>query len=94
MVTTIVKPTRDCNLGCKYCYTEIRDTGERISPETILAFFKKIKKYETKDAKGKSSTHIIWHGGEPLLMGLDFYKKVVEMQTRLSTPDFCYVNSV
>jgi uncharacterized protein len=34
----------------------------------------------------------IWHGGEPLLAGLDFYKKVIELQ--LKQPDIKFINKL
>jgi uncharacterized protein len=38
-------------------------------------------------------TRIIWHGGEPLLMGIDFFRAAVEVQRELG-PDFPFENSI
>jgi uncharacterized protein len=103
MVTTIIKPTRDCNLGCKYCYTEVRDTGEKTSLETITVFLEKLKKWELdnikipKGAKPEEYsvyTNLIWHGGEPLLMGQEFYENIVLIQKEMETPNFKFDNSM
>ncbi len=37
-------------------------------------------------ALGLNSPSFAWQGGEPMLMGLDFYKKVVELQKKYSQP--------
>ena len=93
MVTTILKATRDCNLACKYCYTEIRDTNEKIKISTLEKFFSDLKIYEFENSKDKNiTTEIIWHGGEPLLMGIEFYKKAIEIQKSLETENFHYSN--
>lgn len=75
--TPIVKPVNGlCNLSCSYCYTsglkKVVDK-HRMHPETlrsVIDFFC----YDQNDVE------FIWHGGEPLLAGLDFYRKVVEFQ--------------
>ena len=35
-----------------------------------------------------------WQGGEPTLMGLDFYKKVIELQNKYSKPGQEITNSL
>jgi len=74
-VTFIVEATTNCNLNCSYCYVSDKTSAlmnERILEEVIRTAF---------EHNGKERiTKFIWHGGEPLLAGLDFYKKVVEIQ--------------
>lgn len=71
--TVIVKTTKSCNLRCKYCYTNFdqrkmdSQTLENIT-KNFLAAFKRVT--------------FIWHGGEPLLNGLDFYRKALELQNK------------
>jgi uncharacterized protein len=36
---------------------------------------------------GFDAVHFCWHGGEPLLMGLDFYKEVVRVQNIITSRD-------
>lgn len=93
MLTTIVKPTRDCNLACKYCYTEVRETGERMGLDVLVNFLDKAKQWEGERNPPSTSTHIIWHGGEPLLMGIGFFEQVVQLQAERSE-GFAYHNSV
>jgi uncharacterized protein len=39
-------------------------------------------------------THFIWHGGEPLLMGRDFFKKAMWLQERYRGPNQYVTNAV
>ncbi|WP_338452693.1 anaerobic sulfatase maturase [Niallia oryzisoli] len=72
-----------CNLDCHYCfYTEkeslfVPKSTFRMSEETLEHF---IKSYiQAQDAE---EIPFVWQGGEPALMGLNFYKKVVELQRK------------
>jgi uncharacterized protein len=87
MYTIIAKVTHECNLQCKYCYvSDDAETG-RMDDETLQALLHKAAKLNTE---GKTS--FIWHGGEPLLMGIDFYKKIVEIQKTI--PNHVFHNSI
>lgn len=77
----MVKPVGSlCNLGCTYCYyldkAEIYSGHEpRMSLEQLHIYVKTfIESCEVPQVTFN------WHGGEPLLAGLDFYKKAVEYQ--------------
>ena len=79
VTTPIVKPVNGlCNLSCLYCYTsELKEyvAKHRMQPEILKAvidFF----------CCDQDNVEFIWHGGEPLLAGLEFYRKVVELQYR------------
>ncbi|MDR2916777.1 MAG: anaerobic sulfatase maturase [Tannerella sp.] len=81
---TMIKATGPvCNLNCGYCYYLSKeqllstDSHWRISDETLERF---IKQYiEQQNAR---TVVFSWQGGEPSLLGLDFYKKVVELQKK------------
>lgn len=71
-----------CNLGCAYCY--YLDKGEiyggrepRMSEDVLEAVTKAYI-----EANDVPEVQFIWHGGEPLVLGLDFYKKAVEFQKK------------
>ena len=71
-----------CNLDCQYCYyldkTEIyggrepRMTGEML--ETVIR--------EYIAANDVPEVTFNWHGGEPLILGLDFYRKAIELEKK------------
>ena len=70
-----------CNLGCSYCY--YLDKGRLYGKQSSLPLDlleKVIKEYiEIND---NDQIVFDWHGGEPLLLGLDYFKKIVELQRK------------
>lgn len=78
----MVKPVGSlCNLDCTYCYylhkSDLLANGQagEIS-DTLLERF--VRQYITEqDAETISFS---WHGGEPTLLGLDFFRRVVQLQ--------------
>ena len=82
--TLLVKSTgSDCNLDCKYCFykhrsPEIGQGRQRMSDEVLERLIKDYLELRL------DVSSFIWQGGEPTLMGLDFYEKVVELQDRYS----------
>lgn len=79
----MIKPAGSlCNLDCSYCYyldkSEIY--GGREPRMTYDMLEKCIKEYI--DANEVPEVTFNWHGGEPLVLGLDFYKKAVELERK------------
>ena len=72
-ITLLLKPTEECNIRCKYCYHA--DTNYIKGRMSIEMFEEIIRKLSA------SYDHITltFHGGEPLLMGYDFYVKAFEI---------------
>lgn len=76
----MVKPAgARCNLDCGYCYYS--DKGARYSGRMSEALLERcLRDYlETTQVPEPS---VCWHGGEPLLAGIDFYRKVLEIERR------------
>ncbi len=83
----LIKPaSADCNLRCEYCfyldhaalYPETR--RHRMSDEVLEAT---VRSYMETDQPAYSFG---WQGGEPTLMGVDFFKRAVELQKRYGRP--------
>lgn len=72
-----------CNLDCRYCfYTEKKSLFEekkdfRMSDEILEAF---IHKYIS--SQDIPEIQFVWQGGEPTLVGLDFFRKVISLQKK------------
>lgn len=71
-----------CNLNCSYCYY----LGKKgLYPETEQYFMSDIilKKYIIQHIQASTEKLISfsWHGGEPLLAGIDFYRKALRLQS-------------
>ncbi|MFC2133247.1 anaerobic sulfatase-maturation protein [Bacteroidota bacterium] len=78
----MVKPTGSvCNLDCQYCFYLEKEKlypGKKnwAMPEETLKQF--IREYiESQDVP---TINFTWQGGEPTLLGVDYFKKVVEIQ--------------
>lgn len=77
----MIKPAgSSCNLGCSYCYyldkAEIYGRHEQVmSPETMeLVIRSYMETCQTPEVTFN------WHGGEPLLLGKDFFRKVLDLE--------------
>ncbi len=70
-----------CNLDCKYCYYLEKEklfpagSSFRMSPEVLEAY---VRDYIA--AQPVAEVHFAWQGGEPTLLGLDFFREVVRLQ--------------
>lgn len=73
----ILKPTVLCNCSCKYCITPTDIPRNRVKIGVIERLCEKLSRSKIYD-----SFTFIWHGGEPLLMGIDFYKQVLGVQRK------------
>lgn len=70
-----------CNLRCAYCfyleksrlYADRRDY--RMSDEVLKTF---IRSYV--EAQPTSDVEFVWQGGEPTLLGVDFFRRVIQLQ--------------
>jgi radical SAM protein with 4Fe4S-binding SPASM domain len=71
--TVIIKPTKFCNASCTYCSAPPEVNGApKWSQDEFRGYFDKLHPYLTPNAV------LLWHGGEPMLMGTDFYWKAWE----------------
>jgi uncharacterized protein len=81
----MAKPTgASCNLDCAYCFFLAKQSlypgsNFRMSDEVMESYVR-----QTIEAHSTPEVTIAWQGGEPTLMGLDFYRRAVETAKRLS----------
>lgn len=72
-----------CNLACKYCYylekNKLYPTAQRhlMSNEMLEQFTR-----EYIEAQTMNQVLFTWHGGEPLLRSIDFYRKALSLQQK------------
>lgn len=94
-LSLLVKPTgAACNLKCEYCFYLERpelhpaEGRTRMSDEVVEALIRNFMAIE-------QPVHAFcWQGGEPTLMGLPFFERVVELQQRYGRPGALVANSV
>lgn len=77
MQTIILEPVGSaCNLRCSYCYQDpVREKKKLMSREILEKIF-------SDSALLNRRMKIIWHGGEPLLAGLEFFKESLRAQEK------------
>lgn len=80
--TLIMKPVGvSCNLMCGYCYNNPqRTTVQRITRMSQEVLNRVVEEFAQLDIQ---QILFIWHGGEPLLAGLEFYQDVLYAQQLL-----------
>jgi uncharacterized protein len=84
----LAKPTGPiCNLDCEYCFflsKEMLYPGDRfrMADELLETYLRQLlESHLTPDVT------IAWQGGEPTMMGLDFFRRSVELVDELKQPD-------
>jgi uncharacterized protein len=84
-----------CNLACRYCYyldkAELHPSGgvPRMAADRLESYL--VQHLEASDGP---VTRFSWHGGEPTILGLDYFRKIVEIQRRHRPPGRRIVNGI
>ena len=74
-----------CNLNCRYCFYLEKEnlypaTSSWAMPDDLLESF--IPQYI--EAQEASTISFAWQGGEPTLLGVDYFRKIIELEKRYS----------
>jgi serine-type anaerobic sulfatase-maturating enzyme len=91
-----VKPAgAACNLACSYCYYLVRaESGPGAGPARMPADL--LEEYITQHIAA-STDEIIrfsWHGGEPTILGVDYFRAAVDIQRRQCPPGRTIANGI
>jgi uncharacterized protein len=84
----LAKPTGAiCNLDCKYCFflsKEMLYPGSRfrMADELLETYIRQLV-----ESHSLPEVTVAWQGGEPTLMGLDFFRRSVEYTQKYKRPD-------
>ncbi len=78
-----------CNLGCRYCfylrkedlYAGERGPARRMSDAVLESY---VRQY--LESQQVPEVHFAWQGGEPTLLGVDFFRRAVELQKQYRRP--------
>jgi len=75
-----------CNLGCQYCFFLSKENlyeGEShlMDEATLETYIKQLM-----ESSPGPQVDVAWQGGEPMLRGLDFYKRSVELANQYCKP--------
>ncbi|HMQ68774.1 MAG TPA: anaerobic sulfatase maturase [Ignavibacteria bacterium] len=76
-----------CNIDCKYCY--YIDKGDLSNgPGTGKMSDEILERYIKKYIEGNTADEVVfsWQGGEPTMLGLEYFKKIVELEKKYAKP--------
>ena len=94
-IHVLAKPTGAiCNLACSYCFfldKELLYPGSpfRMSDEMLERYIRQLIA-----AHRTSEVTVAWQGGEPTLMGVDFYRKAIAYQEKYRRPGMTFENTM
>lgn len=89
-ISPIIKVTNRCNLNCDYCINSNNSNKADIKEKTLKNCIDKLICFNGKE----KATKFIWHGGESLILGLNFFKQIVELQKPLTNLSYKIINNV
>ena len=83
-----------CNLNCAYCYYLAKKdlypgSDFRMNDEVLESF---VQQYI--ESQRVPEVTFGWQGGEPMLMGLDFFRRAIELQAKYRRPGTRIVNTL
>jgi uncharacterized protein len=91
----MVKPRGSiCNLDCHYCFYLKK---EKLYPGANFRMSEALLEDYTRqyiEAQNVPEVTFAWQGGEPTLMGLDFFRKAVELQEKYRRPGMKISNAL
>ena len=91
----LAKPTGAvCNLDCAYCFfldKEVFYPGSkfRMSEPVLEQYIRQLIESHQTD-----SVNIAWQGGEPTLMGLDFYRRAMDLVEKYRRPGMTFLHTM
>ena len=83
-----------CNLDCKYCYFLKKEV---LYPGVELRMNDNVLESYTRqyiEAQRVPEVTFAWQGGEPTLMGLEFFERTVEFQNKYREPGMKVINTL
>ena len=75
-ICLVVKPTNRCNGDCHYCSSYSINAPSDMNEDILEKMYDELFDYAR--AANVENITMLWHGGEPLLMGKKFYRKAWE----------------
>ena len=94
-LSLLIKPASgNCNLRCSYCFYHDEMGSRKVANRGMM----NLETIETIIAKALGETEEVcsigFQGGEPTLIGLDFYKEVIELEKKYNINKVRIVNTL
>jgi uncharacterized protein len=94
-IHVLAKPTGAvCNLQCSYCFFLNKErlypgSRFRMSDEVLETYI-----HQIIESHQSQRVTVSWQGGEPTLMGIDFFKKAIAFQEKYQKPGMIFENTL
>lgn len=90
----LIKPaSADCNQDCTYCF--YLDRSKPYSRQRHRMSLRVLKRLVSGYLKTRQPQYVFtWQGGEPTLMGIDFFKQAVKLQQEYAPPGSIVANGL
>ena len=94
-IHVLAKPTGStCNLNCAYCFYLKKEglypaSRFRMSDEVLESYISQLIESHRTD-----TVIVAWQGGEPTLMGVDFYRRAIALQEKHRRPGMTFENTL
>jgi uncharacterized protein len=94
-IHVLAKPTGAvCNLQCSYCFFLNKErlypgSRFRMSNEVLETYIRQLI-----ESHQSQRVTVSWQGGEPTLMGIDFFKKAIAFQEKYRKPGMIFENTL
>jgi uncharacterized protein len=86
----VVQATPFCNIDCAYCYLPNRSSKARMSEATLERLFESV--FSGPFVSDRLT--VLWHAGEPLVAGIDYYRRAFALIERLNRTDVGVTHSI
>ena len=94
-IHVLAKPTgATCNLKCAYCFFLNKErlypgSHFRMSDEMLENYISQLI-----ESHRSNKVTVAWQGGEPTLMGVEFYRRAIELQEKYRKPGMTFENTM
>ena len=84
-----------CNMDCSYCYyVRKQDLYQKGAPQSMPDDILEAYIVQHIDASPNPAINFSWHGGEPTLLGLDYFRTIVALQRKHLPPGRSILNGI
>ena len=83
-----------CNLDCKYCFYLVKESLYPGSPFRMPDHVQESYIRQLIQSQSGPEVVIAWQGGEPTLMGLEFFRRSIELEKKYQKPGTSILNTI
>ncbi len=87
-----------CNIDCQYCYYLEKEKlypaekKFRMDREVLETYVRQL--IETSLEAGMSEVPFAWQGGEPTMLGVDYFRQIMKLQRKLAPSSIKVTNAM